>query len=80
MMLTRLVEHHGWARLAGFIRIRCFQVDPSIKSSLAFLRRTPWARDKVTEFYLKYQGNPWNKGNPRVDPATDAGPRPGKPR
>jgi uncharacterized protein (DUF2132 family) len=60
-MLTRLVEHHGWERLAGFVKLHCFQENPSISSSLKFLRRTPWAREKLTEFYLKYQGNPWNK-------------------
>lgn len=77
MMLTRLVRHHGWERLAGFIRIRCFQNEPSIASSLRFLRKTPWARDKVAEFYLKYQGNPWNqpgwKPEPGADGVEDAG-------
>ena len=77
VMLTRLVEHHGWERLAGFIKIRCFQVDPSLKSSLTFLRKTPWARQKVTEFYLKYQGNPWNrpgwKAPDAAAPTTDDG-------
>jgi uncharacterized protein (DUF2132 family) len=72
MMLTRLVDHHGWERLAGFIKIRCFQVDPSIKSSLGFLRKTPWAREKVTEFYLKYQGNPWNKAGYQADTPIEA--------
>ena len=81
MMLTRLVAHHGWERLVGFIKIRCFQVDPSIKSSLAFLRKTPWARDKVEEFYLKYQGNPWNKASPKAalprEPGSGIAPRTG---
>jgi uncharacterized protein (DUF2132 family) len=74
-MLTRLVEHHGWERLAGFVKIRCFQVDPSVKSSLAFLRKTPWARMKVEEFYLKYQGNPWNRpeGAPTPSPSARSG-------
>jgi uncharacterized protein (DUF2132 family) len=52
-ILTDLVEHHGFAELGRRIDIKCFQVDPSIKSSLTFLRRTPWARDKVEELYLR---------------------------
>ena len=51
-MLTELVEHHGWAGLGRQIDIRCFNVDPSISSSLKFLRRTPWAREKVETLYL----------------------------
>lgn len=51
-MLTELVEHHGWASLGQQIDIRCFNVDPSISSSLKFLRRTPWAREKVEMLYL----------------------------
>lgn len=52
MMLNRLVESYGWDELAARIRIRCFARDPSVKSSLAFLRRTPWARAKVEGLYL----------------------------
>lgn len=55
MMLIQLVEHHGWEKLGQIINIRCFNNDPSIKSSLQFLRRTPWARAKVEELYLKYK-------------------------
>jgi uncharacterized protein (DUF2132 family) len=51
-MLTTLVERHGWEALAERIRIRCFTHDPSIKSSLAFLRKNPWAREKVESWYL----------------------------
>lgn len=51
-ILTRLVEHYGWEGLAKRIRIRCFAFDPSIKSSLTFLRRTPWAREKVERLFL----------------------------
>ena len=51
-ILTRLVERHGWAGLARSVDVRCFQIDPSIKSSLTFLRRTPWARKKVEDLYL----------------------------
>ncbi len=54
MILTRLVEHYGWEAMGRMIRIRCFTNDPSIKSSLHFLRRTPWARSKVEALYLKY--------------------------
>lgn len=52
-MLTELVEHHGWDAMGERIRIRCFTHDPSIGSSLRFLRRTPWAREKVEAMYLK---------------------------
>jgi len=52
-MLTALEAHYGWAGLAQRIPINCFSVDPSIKSSLTFLRRTPWARDKVEALYLQ---------------------------
>ena len=50
-MLTRLVDKYGWDELARRIRINCFAKDPSIKSSLKFLRRTPWARKKVEDLY-----------------------------
>jgi uncharacterized protein (DUF2132 family) len=50
-MLNHLVERFGWQRLGDTIPIRCFQLDPSVKSSLTFLRRTPWARAKVEELY-----------------------------
>jgi uncharacterized protein (DUF2132 family) len=56
MILTRLVELHGWEKMGRIIRIRCFNNDPSIKSSLQFLRRTPWARKKVEALYLKQKG------------------------
>ena len=51
-MLTQLVEHYGWENVAKSVNIRCFQNDPSIKSSLKFLRKTPWARKKVEALYL----------------------------
>ncbi len=50
--LERLVEHYGWEELGRKIRIRCFTSDPSVKSSLTFLRKTPWAREKVENLYL----------------------------
>ena len=52
-LLEKLVAHYGWEGLAAKININCFKKDPSIKSSLSFLRRTPWARDKVERLYLK---------------------------
>ena len=51
-MLTELVEHFGWEALGQRIRIRCFTSDPSITSSLKFLRKTPWARAEVESLYL----------------------------
>jgi uncharacterized protein (DUF2132 family) len=54
MILNRLVELHGWEKMGRIIRIRCFNNDPSIKSSLQFLRKTPWARSKVEALYLRY--------------------------
>ncbi len=54
-ILTELVEHFGWEELGAMIPVRCFQFDPSIKSSLTFLRRTPWARQKVEDLYLGYR-------------------------
>lgn len=52
-VLTTLVEHYEWEGLAERIDIRCFKSDPSIKSSLTFLRKTPWAREKVEGLYVK---------------------------
>ena len=54
-IVTALVEHYGWAELGQQINIRCFTDDPSIKSSLKFLRKTPWAREKVESLYLYVQ-------------------------
>jgi len=53
MILTYLVERHGWEELGKLIAIKCFTDNPSIKSSLKFLRKTPWARKKVEDLYLK---------------------------
>jgi uncharacterized protein (DUF2132 family) len=52
-VLTRLVEHYGWDELGRRIDINCFISDPSVKSSLKFLRKTPWAREKVEKLYLE---------------------------
>jgi uncharacterized protein (DUF2132 family) len=52
-ILTELVAHFGWEEMGRQIAIRCFLFDPSIKSSLTFLRKTPWARSKVEDMYKK---------------------------
>ena len=52
-MVTQLEKHYGWDGLAERIHIKCFENDPSVKSSLKFLRKTPWARSKVERLYLK---------------------------
>jgi len=52
MIVTELSEHYGWEELANKIRINCFSKDPSVSSSLKFLRKTPWARQKVEDLYL----------------------------
>ena len=52
MVLTRLVQHYGWRGLWQHVQVQCFYNEPSIKSSLKFLRKTPWARAKVEELYL----------------------------
>jgi uncharacterized protein (DUF2132 family) len=52
-ILTRLVEQFGWETMGRLIDIRCFHNSPSIKSSLQFLRKTPWARTKVERLYLR---------------------------
>lgn len=55
-ILERLVEREGWPALSKRIQIRCFTHDPSINSSLKFLRKTPWARKKVEDLYLELLG------------------------
>ncbi|MCV6615091.1 MAG: VF530 family protein [Cellvibrionaceae bacterium] len=68
-LLTELVDQHGWASLARAININCFKSDPSIKSSLKFLRRTPWARTKVEEYYLyTHKGLPRPGGQRQLKP------------
>ena len=65
MILSQLVDRYGWDRLGIAIDIRCFKHDPSIKSSLQFLRRNPWARSKVEDLYLRHKrqalGSPGKK-------------------
>jgi uncharacterized protein (DUF2132 family) len=56
-MLTELVDHFGWEVMGQRIKIQCFTNDPSIGSSLKFLRKTPWARTKVENMYLRMSGS-----------------------
>ena len=63
-IVTELHENYGWEYLANTLPIRCFSNNPSIKSSLSFLRKTPWARTKVENLYLKMLRNKDN--NPSV--------------
>ena len=51
-IVTALADHYGWEQLGGLVPIRCFAIDPSVGSSLKFLRKTPWAREKVESLYL----------------------------
>lgn len=51
-IVVRLVDHYGWDELANKININCFKNDPSVKSSLKFLRRTPWAREQVESLFI----------------------------
>ncbi len=55
ILLTRLVEKYGWEELGHRIKLKCFSNEPSISSSLKFLRKTPWAREKVEALYLQTQ-------------------------
>ncbi|MFC1770189.1 VF530 family DNA-binding protein [Nitrospirota bacterium] len=54
-ILKHLIEHYGWEEMGRTINIKCFTQEPSIKSSLKFLRKTPWARAKVEQMYLKHK-------------------------
>jgi uncharacterized protein (DUF2132 family) len=60
-VVTDLETHFGWEGLAAKININCFKTDPSVKSSLKFLRKTPWAREKVEQLYINTfsRRNPW---------------------
>jgi len=62
-VVVKLEEHYGWDGLADKININCFKKDPSVKSSLKFLRKTPWAREKVEQLYITtfIKRNPWEK-------------------
>lgn len=63
-ILNKLIDNYGWQRLAEKIRIRCFEENPSVKSSLKFLRQTPWAREKVEQLFLWRERTGWD---PRDD-------------
>ena len=56
-IINQLVARHGWAEMGGRIPIRCFQINPSVKSSLTFLRKTPWARHRVEAWFIGEQLN-----------------------
>lgn len=56
-IINKLVEHYGWEQLGQRIKINCFTLDPSIKSSLKFLRKTPWARKKVEDLFIQTTTN-----------------------
>ncbi len=60
-MLSQLVAHYGWEDLGEKVAINCFINQPSIKSSLKFLRKTPWARAEVEALYLQYLQSPWRR-------------------
>jgi uncharacterized protein (DUF2132 family) len=54
-VVTELAEHFGWEELGQQVPVRCFLFDPSVKSSLTFLRKTPWARTRVEEIYVRWK-------------------------
>jgi len=60
-IVTALEDHYGWDELGKRIDIRCFNSDPSVKSSLKFLRKTPWARKKVEDLYIATQNNVYKR-------------------
>ena len=92
VILTDLVERYDWEELGDRIRIKCFQMNPSIKSSLTFLRKTEWARRKVEDLYLRAHDKPVpkraplpptpeveKKDSPRKEPRSGINPWTGKP-
>lgn len=74
MIMTELHDKFGWDGLAARIHVKCFTNNPSIKSSLTFLRRTPWAREQVEDLYLKSKGQ--SKSQSKEQPITRQ-PKPG---
>jgi len=73
MQINALVAHYGWVKLGQLININCFKSDPSVKSSLKFLRRTPWARAEVEALYLdslqdvqQAPADPWANSRSKV--------------
>ena len=71
-ILTQLVAGYGWEELGRQINVRCFTQDPSITSSLKFLRRTPWAREKVESLYVYMRRMNAKQGAKHADAATPA--------
>lgn len=71
MMLEELQQSMGWEGLSTKININCFKSNPSFKSSLTFLRRTPWAREKVENLYLKQKGLNRKPQTAAVKPSSD---------
>ena len=61
MILARLLEKYGWEKMGRKIKIQCFVSEPSIKSSLVFLRKTPWARKKVEDWYIRNFVKDWKE-------------------
>ena len=61
MILARLLEKYGWEKMGRKIKIQCFVSEPSIKSSLVFLRKTPWARKKVEDLYVRNFVKDWKE-------------------
>ncbi len=55
-MINQLVARHGWAKMGKRIPVRCFLINPSVKSSLTFLRKTPWARERVEGWFISELG------------------------
>lgn len=75
-LLTALVARYGWAELARRVNINCFKSDPSVKSSLKFLRRTPWARTEVEAVYIELlEAQSRNAPAPAPEPATEPAPQ-----
>jgi uncharacterized protein (DUF2132 family) len=70
-IVTSLFEHYGWDELGRRIKIKCFKSNPSVQSSLKFLRKTPWARQKVEDLYIATQHIDTQQSEP--EPRTYAG-------
>ena len=77
VVVTQLVDYYGWEELAQKVNLNCFKKDPSVKSSLKFLRKTPWAREKVEGLYIATftRADPWKKRNKIQQSAVTKPPR-----
>lgn len=75
-ILTELVDHYGWDAMGERVRVRCFTSDPSVTSSLKFLRRTPWARHKVEAMYRALLRTRARTARPRAPAPGVAAPAP----